>query len=52
MVGLTIGILRYDVRDMPTVGPRGFARYATAGIFWHFFFCAGLDMPMVAQTVA
>jgi hypothetical protein len=37
---------------MLTVGTRGFARYATAGIFWRFFFCAGRDMPTVAQTVA
>jgi hypothetical protein len=37
---------------MPTVGPRGFARYATASRFWRVFFCAGRDMPTVAQTVA
>jgi hypothetical protein len=52
MVRPTVGISRCDVRDMPTVGPRGFARYATAGRFWLIFFCAVRDMPTVAQTVA
>jgi hypothetical protein len=52
MVGPTIGILYCDVRDMPTVGPKGFAQCATAGRFWQVFFCAGRDMPTVAQTVA
>jgi hypothetical protein len=36
---------------MPTVGPRGLAQYATAGKFWRALFCAGRDMPTVAQTV-
>jgi hypothetical protein len=51
MIGLTVGISRCDIRDIPTVGPRGFARYATAGRFWRIFFCAGRNMPRVAQTV-
>jgi hypothetical protein len=34
MAGPTIGISRCDVRNMPTGGPRGFARYATVGRFW------------------
>jgi hypothetical protein len=47
MVGLTVDVLRSDVHDMPKVGPRGFARYATAGRFWRVF-----SMPTVGQTLA
>jgi hypothetical protein len=45
-----LGISLCDGREMPTVGPRGFARYATAGRFWRIFFCAVRDMTTVAPT--
>jgi hypothetical protein len=52
MVWPTVGISRCDIPDLPTVGPRGFPRYATAGRFLQIFFCAVRDMPTVTQTVA
>jgi hypothetical protein len=51
MVGPTVGISRCAIRNMPTVGPRGFSRYEMLADFGAFFSIAVRDMPTVAQTV-